>query len=186
MKLMIASDLHGSAYYGRKLLAKLAEEKADKLLLLGDLLYHGPRNEYPEEYDTKALFAMLNGVREKLICVRGNCDSEVDQMVLAFPIMAENAMLFFDGITMMATHGHKYHIDELPPLEKGNVLIYGHYHVTMCEERDGIICMNPGSVSLPKDGCAHAYMVYEDHVFTWKDFDGNVLFTYTWKENAGA
>ncbi len=184
MKLMIASDLHGSAFYTKKLLARMEEEKPEKLLFLGDVLYHGPRNDLPAEYDTKAVAPMLNAVKDKLICVRGNCESEVDQMVLEFPVMAENVMLFFDGITMMATHGHKYHIDALPPLEEGTILIYGHYHVPLCAEREGIICMNPGSVSLPKEGSAHSYMVYENRVFTWKDIDGTVLDTYTWKEKA--
>ena len=179
MKLIIASDLHGSAYYGKKLIDRMAVEGAEKMLLLGDLLYHGPRNDYPDAYDTKDLFAQLNDIKEKLICVRGNCDSEVDQMVLNFPIMSKHAMLFFDGITLMATHGHEYHIGNLPPLEEGNILVYGHYHVPMCEERDGIVCMNPGSVSLPKEGSAHSYIIYEDGKFTWKDLDGNPFMEYT-------
>ena len=179
MKIMIASDLHGSAYYGEKLLSRYQMENCEKLVLLGDLLYHGPRNDYPDGYETKSLFAMLNEAKHEILAVRGNCDSEVDQMVLEFPIMASYAYLYADGHAMMITHGHQFHIDALPPLCKGDTLIYGHYHVPLCEERDGILCLNPGSVSLPKDGTPHSYMIYEDHTFTWKDIDGTAFLAHT-------
>ncbi len=179
MKLMIASDLHGSAYYGEKLLKRFEEEGAEKLILLGDLLYHGPRNDYPEKYDTKALFARLNEVREKLVCVRGNCDCEVDQMVLEFPIMAKHCMLFVDGHTIMATHGHEFNIGCLPPLAEGDILLYGHFHEPLCETRNGILCLNPGSCALPKNGSPNSYMTYEDGSFLWKDMDGAVFMTHT-------
>ena len=178
MKLMIASDIHGSAYYTRKLLEKMEEEQADKLLLLGDILYHGPRNDFPQEYCPKEVFPALNAVKDKILCIQGNCDSEVDQMVLEFPIMVKNMVIEADGVTIFATHGHEYNIDCLPPLSKGTVMVYGHFHVQMCEEKDGIIVMNPGSVALPKDGSFSGYMIAENGVFTWKDIDGNVRKTY--------
>jgi hypothetical protein len=161
MKLMIASDLHGSAYYTEKLLEALDWEAPDKLLLLGDLLYHGPRNDLPRDYAPKRVLAMLNGIQDRLLCVRGNCDTEVDQMVLEFPILAEYAVLWVDGLTLYATHGHK-------PLTvpQGAVLVSGHTHVPVAEARDGIYYVNPGSVSIPKEHSAHGYMILEGGTLT--------------------
>lgn len=159
MKLMIASDLHGSAYYTEKLLQAMEREQPDKLLLLGDLLYHGPRNDLPRDYAPKRVLAMLNGVKEKLLCIRGNCDTEVDQMVLEFPILAEYALLWVDGLTIYAIHGHK-HLDA--PLEPGTVLLCGHTHVPAVRQEDGHYYVNPGSVSIPKEGSCHGYMVLEN------------------------
>ena len=178
MKLMIASDLHGSAKYTRLLLRRFEEEGADRLLLLGDLLYHGPRNDLPEDYAPKEVLALLNGVRTKLLCVRGNCDAEVDQMVLEFPILAEYALLEVEGRVLFATHGHKYGPDNLPPLCPGDILLSGHTHVPVCREAEGILLMNPGSASMPKEGSAAGYMTLERGVFTWKDFDGAVVREY--------
>ena len=179
MKLVIASDLHGSAKRCRALLDYFESTGAPKMLLLGDVLYHGPRNDLPEEYDTKACFAMLNEFKDRIMCIRGNCDCEVDQMVLAFPIMAKNALLDLDGITVYATHGHEYWIDAMPPMTEGSLLVYGHYHVPLCTEKDGVLVMNPGSVSLPKDGYPHCVIVYEDRVFRWIDLaDGSVFKEY--------
>ena len=172
MKWMIASDIHGSAYYCEKMLRRFEAEKADRLILLGDLLYHGPRNDLPEDYRPKAVSGMLNGIREKLTCVRGNCDSEVDQMMLDFPIMADCALLDTGKRLVFATHGHVFHQDRLPPLAPGNVLLYGHTHIPLRAERDGILCLNPGSVSIPKEGSAHGYMTLEEGLFLWKNLDG--------------
>lgn len=159
MKLMIASDLHGSAYYTEKLLQAMEQEQPDKLLLLGDLLYHGPRNDLPRGYDPKAVIAMLNGVREKLLCVRGNCEAEVDQMVLAFPVLNDYGVLFVDGITMYLIHGHK-NMDL--PVVPGNLVLSGHTHVPLLEERQGVFYGNPGSVSIPKQNSVHGYLIYEN------------------------
>ena len=139
MKWMIASDLHGSAYYCEKLLAAFNAEQADRMLLLGDLLYHGPRNDLPRDYDPRAVTALLNGCKERLLCVRGNCDAEVDQMVLEFPILAEYALLEVEGRVLFATHGHKYGPDNLPPLCPGDILLSGHTHVPVCREAEGIL-----------------------------------------------
>lgn len=179
MKLMIASDLHGSAAYTRGLLEAFSREQPDKLVLLGDLLYHGPRNDLPPEYAPKAVIAMLNPLKEQLLCVRGNCDAEVDQMVLDFPIMADYAVLNVDGVTMCATHGHVYGPDHLPPMAAGGVLLSGHTHVPLCEQRGDTLCLNPGSVSIPKNDSPHGYVIYENRTFCWKTLEGEIWQTYS-------
>lgn len=173
MKLMIASDIHGSAYWCRKMLQAYEREGADRLLLLGDILYHGPRNDLPEEYAPKTVIDLLNARKREIFCVRGNCDTEVDQMVLEFPILADYAVVSAGSRLVYATHGHVFHTGNLPPLQKGDILLHGHTHVP-CWERfgDENICMNPGSVSIPKDGTPRGYMVLEENLFTWKDLDG--------------
>lgn len=178
MKLMIASDIHGSAYYCGKMLECMELERADRLLLLGDILYHGPRNDLPREYAPKKVIAMLNGIKSRILCVRGNCDTEVDQMVLEFPCMADYALISDGSRIIYATHGHIYNESKLPPISKGDILLSGHTHVPKCEVHDSFIAMNPGSVSIPKENSCHGYMVLEDGVFTWKDLDNNVKYIY--------
>lgn len=174
MKIMIASDIHGSAYYCEKLLMAYKKEKADRLLLLGDILYHGPRNDLPKEYNPKAVIPMLNEMKQEILCVRGNCDTEVDQMVLEFPIMAEYCIIPLGKRVIFATHGHVFHTKNLPMLKSGDVLLNGHFHVPACEKVGDIIYMNPGSVSIPKEKSAHSYMIMEEDTFVWKDLDGEV------------
>lgn len=171
MKLMIASDIHGSAYYCRQLMERYKEEKADKLLLLGDLLYHGPRNDLPKEYQPKEVIRMLNEVKDEILCVRGNCEAEVDQMVLQFPCMADYIMLYIDGVTIFATHGHIYNENNLPPLKKGDILLHGHTHVQANRAVGDVTYINPGSVSIPKEGNTHSYMIFEDGTFTLRDLE---------------
>lgn len=172
MKLMIASDIHGSKFYCEKLMIRLMEENPDKLILLGDILYHGPRNDLPKDYDPKAVISLLNVVADQIICVRGNCDAEVDQMVLNFPITSETICIY-DGIfTMYMTHGHKYNMSNPLPMPEKSVLIYGHTHVPMAEYKDGILFLNPGSVSMPKEESEHSYLIYEDGKFLWKGLEG--------------
>ena len=168
---MIASDIHGSAYYCEKLLAAYKKEGAERLLLLGDVLYHGPRNNLPQEYAPKSVISMLNAMKNEIICVRGNCDTEVDQMVLEFPILSESAVIFDGNVRIFATHGHKFNKDNLPPLCAGDVLVYGHTHVPLDTEVSGVRCLNPGSVSIPKEGSAHAYILYENGEFLHKSLD---------------
>lgn len=175
MKLMIASDLHGSLFYCEKMVEVYRKEQAERLILLGDLLYHGPRNDLPKDYNPKAVIPILNGMKEELLCVRGNCDCDVDQMVLDIPIMADYAMLLLDGITVFATHGHLYHKDKLPPLKKGDILLHGHTHVPAMEDLGGIVYLNPGSLSIPKEGSANSYLIYEDGIFRLKDLEQNEL-----------
>jgi putative phosphoesterase len=165
---MIASDIHGSAYYCRRLLEAFRDERADRLVLLGDILYHGPRNDLPREYMPREVAAMLSGVGDSVLCVRGNCDAEIDQMLLAFPMMAEYAVLFSGRRVLYATHGHVFHEETPPPLHPGDILLSGHTHVPSCSEREGRLFVNPGSVSLPKEGSGPSYMLYDGDEFVWK------------------
>lgn len=177
MKWMIASDLHGSAYYCRKMLEAFEREGADRLFLLGDLLYHGPRNDLPREYAPKEVIPLLNGKKEKLLCVRGNCDAEVDQMVLEFPVMADYAVLPVGRRLIYATHGHIYHVKNLPPLAPGDVLLHGHTHVPAWTEfGQGNLYLNPGSVSIPKEDSPHSYMTLEGNTMRWKELESSAVF----------
>ena len=171
MKIIIASDIHGSAYWCAKLLEAYRAEGAKMLLLLGDVLYHGPRNNLPDEYDPKKVIAMLNEMKIEIICVRGNCDTEVDQMVLDFPILSQNAVVFADGLKIYATHGHKFNKDNLPSLSAGDMLVYGHTHVALDTSVGGVRCLNPGSVSIPKENTGHGYIIFENGEFTRKVLD---------------
>ena len=172
MKFMIASDIHGSAYYCEKLLEAYKKEAADRLFLLGDVLYHGPRNDLPKEYNPKAVITMLNAMKGDILCVRGNCDTEVDQMVLEFPILADYAIVPVGERLLYATHGHVYNKANPPKMKKGDILLNGHFHVPAFEELEEFIYMNPGSVSIPKENSQHGYMVLEDNMFVWKNLDG--------------
>lgn len=173
MKLMIASDIHGSAKFCRELCEAFRREKADRLLLLGDILYHGPRNNLPEEYAPKQVIAMLSELKTKIFCVRGNCDTEVDQMVLPFPILADYCVIPLGERILYATHGHRYNLSNLPPLAPGDILLHGHTHIPAWEPfGDGNLYLNPGSVSIPKNGTPHSYMTLEKVTFQWKNLDG--------------
>lgn len=192
MKWLIASDIHGSAYFCEKLIEAYKRENADKILLLGDILYHGPRNDLPEGYAPKQVIAMLNEMAQDILCVRGNCDAEVDQMVLDFPLMADYAIITDDAMNshcakgskedgqriripiIYATHGHVYNNGNLPPLQAGDILLHGHTHVPACEQYETHIYINPGSVSIPKEGSPHSYMVFDGEVFEWKTLEGEV------------
>ena len=174
MKWMIASDIHGSAAYCEKLLAAFGREQADRLLLLGDLLYHGPRNDLPLGYAPKEVIAQLSGVKDKVFCVRGNCEAEVDQMVLPFPVLADYCLLEQKGRVVFATHGHHYNLENPPLLQPGDVLLHGHTHIPAKDNSLGFWYLNPGSVSIPKESSPHSYMTLEDGQFLWKDLDGAV------------
>ncbi len=168
MKIFIASDIHGSALWCEKMLKAYSEERADRLLLLGDILYHGPRNDLPDEYAPKRVIEMLSQYKNQILCVRGNCDTEVDQMVLPFPILSDYALIVVEGTEIYATHGHKFGKDNPPPMKEGTVLLCGHTHVAedcLCE---GFRYINPGSVSIPKENTGHGYIVFENGVFTRK------------------
>lgn len=178
MKYMIASDIHGSAYYCEKLLEAYERENADRLLLLGDLLYHGPRNDLPKDYAPKKVIEMLNSKKDELICVRGNCEAEVDQMVLGFPVLAEYAILPVRKNIIFATHGHIFNPSKLPPLKEGDILLNGHTHIPACEMKENFLYLNPGSVSIPKEKSEHSYMIFEDYEFVWKNLDGMVYMNH--------
>ena len=185
MKLMIASDIHGSARWCAAMLDAWRAERPARLVLLGDLLYHGPRNDLPDEYAPKRVIALLNEIAPELLCVRGNCEAEVDQMVLNFPVLSDSCILWLDGRMIFATHGHVFNEKALPPLRDGDILLHGHTHVPACrthaeEGQPRYTYLNPGSVSIPKEGSAHGYMMLENGVFTWKDLeDGHVI--SSWK-----
>ena len=172
MKWLIASDLHGDAHTCERLFEAYTKEGADRLLFLGDLLYHGPRNDLPQGYEPKKVITLLNERKNDLFCVRGNCDTEVDQMVLEFPILADYMLLPLGEKMIFATHGHKFNKDLLPPLKKGDILLHGHSHIPTWGEKDGIRIFNPGSVTIPKGGSEKSYMTLKDGVFRWKTLDG--------------
>ena len=175
MKLMIASDIHGSSSFCKEMLAAFYREQADKLLLLGDILYHGPRNDLPKDYAPKAVISLLNERKEKLLCVRGNCDTEVDQMVLQFPIMADYAIFYAGNRMIYATHGHNFNRESLPPMQSSDILLHGHTHIPAWESFGGHnLYLNPGSVSIPKEGSAHGYMTLSENEVLWKDLSGGV------------
>ncbi|MGN0978463.1 MAG: phosphodiesterase [Faecousia sp.] len=167
MKLVIASDIHGSAYWCEKLCQLVEEEKPDRLVLLGDLLYHGPRNDLPRDYAPKQVIPMLSQYKDIILAVRGNCEAEVDQMVLPFPCMADFSQLYADGVTLYLTHGHHHNPDNLPPLPEGTVFLSGHTHVKIDQIHSGIRCLNPGSVSIPKDG-SHSCLIFENGKFSFR------------------
>ncbi len=176
MRILIASDIHGSSLYCGKLLEAFRREGAQRLLLLGDILYHGPRNDLPDGYSPKEVAVMLNACAPSVVGVRGNCDAEIDQVVLDFPMMAEYCLLFAGERTIFATHGHVFNTSSPPPLHPGDILLHGHTHVP-CWERfgDGNLYLNPGSVSLPKEGTPHACMLLTESEILWKDLEGTVF-----------
>ncbi len=175
MKLLIASDLHGSVPSCEALLNRYEAEGARRLLFLGDLLYHGPRNRLPDGYDPKGVIPLLNGMKRHLLCVRGNCDAEVDQMVLEFPILSDSLLLEFDGRRIFATHGHIYNKDNPPALCEGDVLLHGHTHIPVLQRLESFTLLNPGSVTLPKGGCEKSYMIYENGLVTLKKLTGEPI-----------
>ena len=167
MKIVFASDIHGSEKYCKALLEAFEREGADKLVLLGDILYHGPRNPLPEEYNPQAVVELLSAVTDKIICVRGNCDAEIDCALLPFPL-PDYFGIFTDGLNIYVSHGHR----EAPPLKSGDVYITGHTHVQLNTDEDGFIHLNPGSVSLPKEDSARGYILYENRKFSFVTLDG--------------
>ena len=172
MKWLIASDIHGDSACCKSLLEVFEKENADRLLLLGDLLYHGPRNDLPEGYDPKAVIALLNAEKEKIFCVRGNCEAEVDQMVLDFPVLADYCLLEAGKHLVFATHGHLFNLQSPPKIKPGDILLHGHTHVPAKDGSHGFWYLNPGSVSLPKENTPKSFMTLENDTFFWKTLDG--------------
>lgn len=175
MKIFVASDIHGSAHYCRKMLDAYEIEKADRMLLLGDILYHGPRNDLPMEYAPKEVIAMLNEKKNEIYAVRGNCEAEVDQMVLQFPVLADYCLLPMGEQIIYVTHGHIYNEGKLPPMKDGDILLHGHTHVLKAEKKEGYILLNPGSISIPKEGNVPTYGIFKEGRFEIKDFQGNIV-----------
>lgn len=175
---LIASDLHGSAYYTEELVDAFRREGADRLLLLGDILYHGPRNALPLGYDPKKVIEMLNPLADKITCVRGNCDAEVDQMVLDFPLMADYQVVTVDRQLLFLTHGHLYDSQTPPPVQAGDIVLQGHTHVPVCQHTPGgWWLLNPGSVSIPKEDSPHSYLLLKEGTFYWKTLLGETYRT---------
>lgn len=175
MKLFFMSDIHGSLYYLNKALERYKEENADYIIILGDELYHGARNPLTRDYNPKEVAAVLNSLSDKIIAIRGNCDSEVDQMVIDFPITSTYSMVLYENKRLFLTHGHIYNEDNLPKLSDSDVFLYGHTHIPKAEKLNGITVINPGSISLPKENSPHSYGILENGIFYIKDLDGNIF-----------
>ncbi|RXM74497.1 phosphodiesterase [Clostridium tetani] len=175
MKLFFISDIHGSSYYLEKVINIYEKEKADYLVILGDELYHGARNPLPKEYNPKKVAEILNKYKNKIIAVRGNCDSEVDQMVLNYPIMSDYSIILYNNRRLFLTHGHIYNKNNLHTISNGDVFIYGHTHVPLAERINNIFIINPGSITFPKENTPHCYGILENNTFKIKTLDGEVF-----------
>ena len=173
MKFLIASDIHGSSFYARKLIEIFKKEGADKLILLGDVYNHGPRNPLPEEYAPMQVAELLNGVKDKLLVIKGNCDSAVDTMITEFDFI-ENAVVISSDKTIFLTHGHVFNKDQMPKTEF-DAVIYGHFHTGFIERKGKTVVANAGSLSLPKNDTANSYIILEEGVITLKDLYKNVI-----------
>lgn len=173
MKVLVVSDIHGSAYYAKQIPDIFKKEKADKLILLGDLYYHGPRNPLTQEYGPMEVANILNSMKQNIEAVKGNCDAEVDEMISEFKLN-DNLLLDIDGKKVFCTHGQNYNIDNLPN-EKIDIMLYGHFHTGFIKEKDGIIFANPGSISLPKDNTEHSYITIDENKIELKDMNGKVI-----------
>ncbi len=175
MKIMFLSDIHGSIKFLEKAIERFEAEKADKLILLGDYMYHGPRNNLPDGYDTKEVASLLNKYKDKIVAIRGNCDSEVDQMLLEFPIMSDYAEVVLEDRKIFATHGHIYNKERMPSLNKGDIFVHGHFHVPMAEVVGEVYYLNPGSISIPRDNSKNSYAILDEGMYSVKDVEGNVV-----------
>ena len=173
MKLLVVSDIHGSAYYAEKIPEIFEREKADKIIVLGDLYYHGPRNPLTKDYSPMKVAEILNSLKDRLEVIKGNCDAEVDEMISEFKFK-EHLLLDVNNLKVYFTHGHKNNMDNLPD-EQIDMMIYGHFHTGFIVKKDGIIFANPGSISLPKDNTKNSYLILEKESIVLKDIDGNVI-----------
>ena len=172
MKILIISDIHGSSYYANKIKEIYIKENADKIILLGDLYYHGPRNPLTKEYNPMEVSKIFNNLKDKIICIKGNCDAEVDEMISEFKFN-ESITLEINGLKFFFTHGHKYNIDNIP--ENIDVLVYGHFHTGFIKEKNEVICLNSGSISLPKENTKHSYLIIDNNEIILKDIDGELI-----------
>ncbi|MBU3144314.1 phosphodiesterase [Clostridium sp. CF012] len=175
MKIFFISDIHGSLFFLKKALELYKEEGASYIIMLGDALYHGPRNPLPEEYKPQEVANLLNEYKDKIIAVRGNCDSEVDQMLIEYPMMADYSIILYNNRRLFLTHGHIYNEDNLPNLNENDVLVHGHTHLPVAKKHNKIYVLNPGSLSLPKENSPNSYAILQDDLFQIKDLEGNVI-----------
>lgn len=176
MKVLVVSDIHGSSYYAEKIKEIVERENPEQIILLGDLYYHGPRNELSQEYAPMKVAEVLNSLKDKLLVVKGNCDAEVDEMISDFKF-EDYLLLDVNGKKIYFTHGHKYNIEKIP-YEDFDILIYGHIHQGFIQEKEGYLFANPGSISLPKCGTEHSYLILEEDKFILKDVEGKILQEY--------
>lgn len=176
MKVLVVSDIHGSSYYAEKIKEIVERENPEQIILLGDLYYHGPRNELSQEYAPMKVAEVLNSLKDKLLVVKGNCDAEVDEMISDFKF-EDHLLLDVNGKKIYFTHGHKYNIEKIP-YEDFDILIYGHIHQGFIQEKEGYLFANPGSISLPKCGTEHSYLILEEDKFILKDVQGKILQEY--------
>lgn len=172
VKLFFVSDIHGSAYYLKKALQRFNEDGADYIVILGDELYHGARNPLPRDYNPKEVTALLNEYSSRIIAVRGNCDSEIDSVVLDFPMMSDYSVLFYNGRRLFLTHGHIYNEENMPKLKSGDAMLYGHTHVPRAEKVGDVFLINPGSITFPKENYPNSYGILKDNIFEIKNLDG--------------
>ena len=179
MKFLVVSDIHGSYYYAKKFKEIYENENPDQIILLGDLYYHGPRNSLTEEYSPMKVAGILNDYKDKILCIRGNCDAEVDEMISDFKFN-DHILMEINGKEFYFTHGHKYNIENIP-YDDFDVMMYGHIHQGFIQEKEGFVFANPGSISLPKCNSAHSYIVIDENKIILKDVDGNVLQKYEMK-----
>ena len=172
MKYLVVSDIHGSSYYANKINEIYNKENPDQIILLGDLYYHGPRNPLTKEYNPMKVCEIFNNLKDKILCIKGNCDAEVDEMISEFKFN-ESIILDINGIKFFFTHGHKYNIDNIP--EGIDVLVYGHFHTGFIKEKDGVICVNSGSISLPKENTKNSYLIIDENEIVLKDVEGMII-----------
>lgn len=172
MKYLVISDIHGSGYYAKKIDEIYKRENPDKIILLGDLYYHGPRNDLTEKYAPMEVAKILNSYKDKILCIRGNCDAEVDEMISEFKFQ-DNINLEIEGKKFLFTHGHKVNINNIP---LGiDVLVYGHFHTCFIKKENGLLCVNPGSISLPRNNTPHSYLIIDNNQIIIKDIDNNII-----------
>ena len=176
MKVLIISDIHGSGYYAEKIKEIVEKENPDKIVLLGDLYYHGPRNDLSQEYNPMKVAEILNSLKDKLLVVRGNCDAEVDEMISQFKF-EDHILMEINGKKVYFTHGHRYNI-EVIPYEDFEIMIYGHIHQGFIEKKEGYLFANPGSISIPRLNTPHSYLVFEEDKLVLKDVEGEVIKEY--------
>lgn len=178
MKLFFISDIHGSIDDLNIVIDLFEKEGADYLIILGDILYHGPRNPLPSNYNPQEVSKKLNNYKNKIIAIRGNCDSEVDQMLLEFPIMSDFSQILHENKRFFLTHGHTYNEKNLATLSNGDILCHGHTHIPLAEKKNDIVIFNPGSITFPKENSKKSYGLYKENQLFVMDFDGNIIKSY--------
>ena len=176
MKILIAGDIHGSSYYCDKLISLASDKKVDKIILTGDILYHGPRNDLPKDYDPKKVTALLNQNSDKILSVRGNCEAEVDQMLLDFPVMSDYVIVVTEKTELFITHGHIYNNENIPSFVKKGVFVNGHTHIPVCESQNGVLFINPGSVSIPKENSCHSAVIVENDNISFYNIENGEIY----------